>query len=275
VKRIATALVLLPILLFAVWSSIPYYFAGLAVIAALLALSEFYSLAAHFGCRPSGLIGYPASAGLIAVFLFERPEWGNAVVAIAAIAAITYELRRPAELKTALQSAAATLFGIIYIGLLIGYLVGVRAISETSGSQIGPRLAPKLLTMFFAMVMMTDTGAYYTGRAFGRHKLAPGISPGKTVEGAIGGLLTALATGPACKLIFFPELRLWDALVLGAIVGIVSQAGDLAESLLKRGAGVKDSSALIPGHGGMLDRLDSILFCAPLLYYYSRFLLAG
>jgi len=118
--------------------------------------------------------------------------------------------------------------------------------------------------------MMTDTGAYYSGRALGRHKLAPRISPGKTVEGAVGGFFAAVMAGPLCRLIFFQQLPLFDSLLLGASIGILGQVGDLAESMLKRGAGVKDSSHLLPGHGGMLDRLDSILFCAPLIYYYSR-----
>jgi len=127
--------------------------------------------------------------------------------------------------------------------------------------------------MFFAMVMLTDTGAYYVGRSFGRRKLAPLISPGKTVEGAIGGFIFAVITGPLCRLVFFPEINLLQSVLLGAAIGIVGQIGDLAESLLKRAAEVKDSGALLPGHGGMLDRIDSILFCAPVLYYYTRFFL--
>jgi phosphatidate cytidylyltransferase len=118
--------------------------------------------------------------------------------------------------------------------------------------------------------MMTDTGAYYTGRTIGRHKLAPRVSPGKTIEGAIGGFVMAVVAGLLCKLVFFPEIPAAHALALGAVLGTIGQVGDLAESLLKRGSNVKDSGTLLPGHGGMLDRVDSILFCAPVLYYYSR-----
>jgi phosphatidate cytidylyltransferase len=99
------------------------------------------------------------------------------------------------------------------------------------------------------------------------------VSPGKTVEGAAGGFIAAIITGPLCKWIFFPEIHIIHAMALGATIGILGQVGDLAESMLKRGSGVKDSGNLLPGHGGMLDRVDSILFCAPLLYYYSRFFL--
>jgi phosphatidate cytidylyltransferase len=124
--------------------------------------------------------------------------------------------------------------------------------------------------MFFAMVIFADTGAFYTGRLIGRHKLAPRISPGKTIEGVVGGLVTATAAGPLSRMTFFHEIPMYHALVLGALIGVLGPAGDLSESLLKRGAEVKDSGTLLPGHGGMLDRIDSILFCAPLLFYYSR-----
>jgi len=142
-------------------------------------------------------------------------------------------------------------------------------------TEAGPHLAPKLLTLFFAIVMLTDTAAYYTGRAIGHHKLAPRISPGKTIEGSIGGLVAALGAGPLCRLIFFPELPIVESMILGLIVSILGQVGDLAESMLKRGSGVKDSSNLLPGHGGMLDRLDSILAAAPAIYYYSRYFISN
>jgi phosphatidate cytidylyltransferase len=180
------------------------------------------------------------------------------------------ELSKPEEMNKALASASATAFGVVYVALLASFLIGVRMLSDSAKPATVSHLSSKLLTMFFAMVMMTDTGAYYTGRLIGRHKLAPRVSPGKTIEGAVGGFVMAVVTGFLCKLIFFPEIPLAHALVLGAAIGAIGQIGDLAESMLKRGAGVKDSGNLLPGHGGMLDRIDSILFCAPILYYYSR-----
>ena len=174
-------------------------------------------------------------------------------------------------MNKSLASVAATVFGVIYVALPAGFLDRrAHDVSARSQHSTMPHLGAKLLTMFFAMVMMTDTGAYYTGRSIGRHKLAPRISPGKTIEGAVGGFITAIITGPLCRLIFFPEIPILHAVLLGAAIGIVGQVGDLAESMLKRGADVKDSGTLLPGHGGMLDRVDSILFCAPLLYYYAR-----
>jgi phosphatidate cytidylyltransferase len=269
-KRILTAIAALPILLYTVWSDIPYFFAALALVAILLALNEFYNLASKIDCRPFAVLGYVAALCLIACFVLDSPAWIVAVMAALTVASLAAALSRAEEMSRSLASVSATVFGVIYVALLAGFLIGVRMTPDQLARVPIPHLASKLLTMFFAMVMMTDTGAYYTGRSVGRHKLAPRVSPGKTIEGAVGGFITAIITGPLCRLIFFPEIPILHAALLGAAIGIIGQVGDLAESMLKRGSGVKDSGTLLPGHGGMLDRVDSILFCAPLLYYYSR-----
>jgi phosphatidate cytidylyltransferase len=266
-KRVLTALILLPALLYAIWSRAPHYFTAFAAVASSLALAEFYELAEKVGCRPHRVLGHGAALALIACFALSKTSWIIGVLSALVAASLTMALVRPEG--EALRSVATTLLGAVYVGMFAGFLVGVRAMPDMASV---PRLGPKLLTLFFALVMMTDTGAYYVGRALGRRKLAPRISPKKTIEGAAGGFLSALAAGPLCKFTFFPELALKQAFILGAAIGAVSQLGDLAESLMKRGSGVKDSSNLLPGHGGMLDRMDSILFCAPLLYYYSRLL---
>lgn len=269
-KRILTAIVALPVLLYTVWSNSPYFFVALASIAILLALNEFYNLASKNNGRPFAVCGYITTLCVIACFVFDSLEWVSASAAALTIVSLTIALSRPEEMTKSLASVAATVFGVVYVALLAGFLIGVRVMPDTLANPTVPHLASKLLTMFFAMVMMTDTGAYYTGRSIGRNKLAPRISPGKTIEGAVGGFITAIITGPLCKLIFFPEIPILHAALLGAAIGVIGQVGDLAESMLKRGADVKDSGTLLPGHGGMLDRVDSILFCAPLLYYYAR-----
>jgi phosphatidate cytidylyltransferase len=271
-KRILTAAVALPVLLYTVWSEIPYFFVALATVAVFLALREFYKIAWKVECRVDPIIGHPAALLVVLCFVLNRPVYIPAILSALAIAALALALSRPDKLDRSLASVSATVFGVVYVGLLAGYLIGVRMIQDAPGTS---RLGPKLLTMFFALVMMTDTGAYYAGRTFGRHKLAPRISPGKTVEGSAGGFFAAMITGPLCHLIFFPEIPIAHAAALGALIGILGQVGDLAESMLKRGAGVKDSGNLLPGHGGMLDRVDSILFCAPVVYYYSWLFLAG
>jgi phosphatidate cytidylyltransferase len=119
--------------------------------------------------------------------------------------------------------------------------------------------------------MGSDTGAYYTGRTFGRHKLAPSISPGKTWEGAVGGMLASLLMAVIAHFWFFPELSLKAALPLAAVMNVLGVIGDLTESALKRGAGAKDAAQILPGHGGLLDRLDSLLFNAPVIYYFGLF----
>jgi phosphatidate cytidylyltransferase len=271
-KRILTAIVALPILLYTIWSPIPYFFVALAAIAALLALNEFYELASKVACRPFVEVGFLSILLVIACFVVDRRQSVIAVLAATLIALVGAGLIRSKEMATTLVSVSSTLFGVIYVGLPCALLIGVRMIGDTA---VTTHLASKLLTLFFAMVMMTDTGAYYTGRAIGRHKLAPRVSPGKSIEGAVGGFVAALAAGPLCRWIFFPELPLGASMLLGGAVSALGQAGDLAESMLKRGSGVKDSSNLLPGHGGMLDRLDSILVAAPAIYYYSRYFISN
>jgi len=272
-KRILTALVALPILLYTVWSWFPYFFVALAAIAALLALGEFYKIAEKMGYRAHTAAGYVAAVLVLACFVVDTLAAIVAVLAALTIVSLTIELATAKDLSKSLGAVAATLMGVIYVVMLAGFLVGVRMIDDSSMQPPTRHLAGKLLTMFFAMVMLTDTGAFYTGRSIGRHKLAPRISPGKTIEGAVGGFVTAILSGPLCHYTFFPEIPLAHAMLLGAAIGLIGQVGDLAESMLKRGAQVKDSGNLLPGHGGMLDRVDSLLFCAPLLYYYARWFL--
>lgn len=272
-KRILTAAVALPILLYTVWNDIPYFFALLTAIAVILGLWEFYNLASKLELRPQTIVGYLGGLGVAACFTFRRVDLIIAVMAAISIVALAVEVFRAEGLDKVLTSVAATVFGVVYVGVLAGFLIGMRMISDSSVDPAVPKLAAKLMTTFFAMVMMTDTGAYYTGRTLGRHKLAPKVSPGKTIEGSIGGFITAAVAGIICKYVFFPEAPIAHIAILGAIIGIISQIGDLAESLLKRGSGVKDSGAIFPGHGGMLDRVDSLLFCAPILYYYAEWIL--
>jgi phosphatidate cytidylyltransferase len=127
-----------------------------------------------------------------------------------------------------------------------------------------------LLSFFFLVIMGSDTGAYYVGKAFGRHKLAPKISPGKTWEGVVGGLLSGLLMAALSHFWFFRDLPLRLALPLAAILTTLGILGDLTESALKRSAGAKDAAKILPGHGGLLDRLDSLLFNAPVIYYFGR-----
>jgi phosphatidate cytidylyltransferase len=272
-KRILTAIVALPPLLYTVWNDFPYFFIAIASTAALIGLHEFYRLASKLGLKPHYIAGYGAGLAVMVCFALKRADFIVVVIAALVVVTLTLSIFQDADFSKSLASASSTVFGVAYVALLAGFLVGLRMIPDTHTLTPTPHLAAKLLTTFFAMVMLTDTGAYYTGRSMGRHKLAPRVSPGKTVEGSVGGFIAAALAGVACKYIFFPEISTVHVLILGAVIGIVGQIGDLAESLLKRGSGVKDSGNIFPGHGGMLDRIDSMLFCAPIVYFYSQWFL--
>jgi phosphatidate cytidylyltransferase len=150
----------------------------------------------------------------------------------------------------------------MYVVLLGGHLIAVR-------SGFSATLSKHLLGFFFLVLMGSDSAAYYGGRLFGRYKLAPSVSPGKTWEGAMAGMLASLLLAAGAHYWFFPELPLKFALPLAALMNVAGVLGDLTESALKRSAGAKDTAQILPGHGGILDRIDSLLFNAPLIYYFA------
>jgi phosphatidate cytidylyltransferase len=162
-----------------------------------------------------------------------------------------------------ITSAGVTVLSVMYVVLLGGHLIALRV-------GFAPELSKHLLAFFFLIIMGADAAAYYGGRGFGKHKLAPGISPGKTWEGAVTGMLASLLLAAVAHYWFFPELPAKFALPLAALMNVVSVIGDLTESALKRSAGAKDTATILPGHGGILDRMDSLLFNAPVIYYFAR-----
>src|SRR5262249_5558184 len=174
-------------------------------LAGLIALSEFYELARKTGSKPHEMLGYTASVVIALCFMLDHRPWVIFAFAVTALLALVFSLRHPDEMNLSLASASVTLFGVAYIGLMIGFLIAVRMLTSTIKLPETPHLSAKLLTMFFAMVMLTDTGAFYAGRSLGKRKLAPLVSPGKTIEGAVGGLAWAILAGPLCRIIFFHE----------------------------------------------------------------------
>ena len=174
-------------------------------------------------------------------------------------------LFRVSTIDTAASEVAYALLAFIYIPFLLMHLSLLR--QTPFGIQ--------WLFVIMLIVMTNDSAAYYTGCAFGKHRLYPLVSPKKSIEGAVGGLIGSLCGTLLSKYTFFPQLTLRDAVATALVIGMVGQAGDLFESLLKRSFGVKDSGTIIPGHGGVLDRLDSILFAAPVTYYYVLFFFKG
>jgi len=267
-KRILTAVAVLPFLIASILiSSLWWVFVLLAAAAMVLGLWEFYLLAKKLKLQPEAAAGYIAGAALITIPLQNDPA--NVLLVLFVIIAVTIgtliaTTLRGAPFEKMIPSVGATLLGVLYIPLLGSHLVALR-------TGFPQPLSAHLLSFFFLVLMGSDAGAYYTGRALGKRKLAPSISPGKTWEGAAGGLVAALAMAALAHFWFFRELPLKYMLPLAAIMTVLGILGDLAESALKRGAGAKDAANILPGHGGILDRLDSLLFNAPLIYYFARF----
>jgi phosphatidate cytidylyltransferase len=258
---VITALVVLPVLLAALLLGPPLLGAAVVLIALLLGMWEFFGLIEARGLVPFRVTGILV---LLAVFVevVTRLDWvGPPLWPMVALVSLTALLLRVGELTATVPAAALTLMGATYLGALGGTIAGLRMLEP----QV---LAPWRLVMLLAIVMMSDTAAFFVGSALGRRPLAPAISPGKTMEGAAGGLVGGVAGALAVWAVGLPGVPAWHAGLLGFVVAILGVLGDLLESLLKRWAGVKDSGRLFPGHGGMLDRLDSLLFGAPILYYY-------
>ena len=272
--RLITAAVALPILI----ASIVYpplwpLFVLLAVGAILVAIYEFWFLAKRVGAKPDVVVGYASTAALLVAFFYNAPELILVIVPALVIAALAAEMLRGGPFEKMILSVGSTVLGVLYVSMLGGFLIAVRTgfATPAPGYTTSYSVSTHLLSFFFLVLMGSDTGAYYTGRAFGKHKLAPKISPGKTWEGAIGGMLASLLMAALAHYWFFPELSLRAALPLAAVLNVLGVVGDLTESALKRGANAKDAANILPGHGGFLDRLDSLLFGAPVIYYFALY----
>ncbi|HEY2923990.1 MAG TPA: phosphatidate cytidylyltransferase [Candidatus Eisenbacteria bacterium] len=270
VLRVTSAVVFLPLLvLMARVGGLLYLAFALLFIG--LALREFYIMMASKGLAPHWKSGFVA-AFLFPIGIYARlrthrtEEWHLAgLLTVLLVAMLLAELRRGASKQT-LVNASSTLLGVLYIGWLGSHVCALRELPWSLNVPYAQGMSFALLPFFLAWTC--DTAAYAVGRAWGRHPLAPGVSPQKSVEGAVAGLLAAVAAGAVAHVWFAPYLSWGAALALGALVGVFAQLGDLVESLLKRDAEAKESSSLIPGHGGVLDRFDSLLFAAPLVYYF-------
>lgn len=258
-RRVYSALVFLPLFYLVVRYGPPAGFFMLVLSATVLALIEFYRL--HFPTG-TGLLDISLGVGCTGLLLLSM-YWPHipalqAVVTTCIVMMLTWRLLTQEPSRERVTDISIVLLGILYIGFLLGHLLLTRGLPD------GERLILFLVFVTWA----GDTGAYYAGTAFGRRKLAPRISPNKTVEGLIGGIALSVVAAFIAQHWFIPSFNAADSLGLGLLLPLTGLLGDLAESGLKRGAGVKDSGGLIPGHGGVLDRLDSLLFAGPALYYY-------
>jgi phosphatidate cytidylyltransferase len=246
----------------ALWFLQPIFLLCIAVVVALLAFREYLDIAARAGAhvsRPAGAIA--VAIVCVAVGMPGMPidvALAAATLGLSALALSSAETAAPGG--GALQSAAISMFAPLYIGLPLGLLAATR---WTLGREAA--------LLLIVTVAISDSLQYYSGRTFGRHLLAPVISPKKTVEGAIGGFVGAALSLAVIGYWWLPEMGLPARVVLGLAVAAVGIVGDLFESLLKRSVDMKDASAIIPGHGGVLDRIDALLFAAPVYYVFVRY----
>lgn len=256
--RELTTLALGPLLVGIVgWAPAWVWMITIALVAGL-AHYEFLALGASKGYPVQRVVPIVLMLLLLSAFVVQTVSVEVAVFAVLLIIPAVYVFAN-SELEEALPATAVCVLSTLYIGMLAGAVIRLRVDFEVGA---------KLTFFLLVVVWIGDAGAYYVGRKFGRRRLSPRVSPKKSVEGGIGGLLTSVLAAAVIHFTFFSEFPLIHALVAAVILSVSGVIGDLAESLWKRSAAVKDSGTLIPGHGGFLDRIDSILFTAPLLYGY-------
>jgi phosphatidate cytidylyltransferase len=245
-----------------------YHFLALIDIVIFIGLWEFYAMMTAKGLRPYRTIGIVSGLALSWYVFFHKGVYANLFLTVALLAIMTLELTRR-DGKNAIYHVATTMFGVLYVAYLASHLVLLRELPIVAGLDYA--VGSSFVFLTFLVTWAGDTGAYIVGSACGKRPLLPRVSAKKTVEGAIGGMVFAIAGAVVACYTFAGYLDLTQAIILGAAAGSISQIGDLFESLIKRDADVKDTSGLIPGHGGVLDRFDGLLFTAPLLYYYLKF----
>lgn len=267
--RIIVALLAIPFVLAAC------YFGGLIFLAftlgiGLIAFNEFAGLAGEKDFYPNKLIGYTGISLIILNAYFGLMDSANLILLIV-ISTLIFELFR--NNKSALANSGATLLAVFYPGLFSSYILRLREFYTQTNQPYND--GAFIIIAILAGLWLCDSAAYFVGSAIGKHKLFPRVSPKKSWEGAIGGFIFAIAGVALIKYFFMDFLDWQHAIVIGIIIGTIGQTGDLVESLFKRDAGVKDSSSLIPGHGGILDRFDSLLLVAPVVFLYMHYFVKG
>jgi len=269
VARILTAVVLLPILIASIlFDQLAIVFCVLVAAAIVLGEIEFWLVARKKQVRADATAGLLSGLALLTIFYFTTPGklpdllMIQLILLLLVVGSLTAAMVRGAPYDRMILSVSVTILSVMYVALLGGHLIALRV-------GFAPALSRHLLSFFFLVVMGSDVAAYYGGRTFGRHKLAPNISPGKTWEGAAAGMLASLLLAVASHYWFFLNLPIKLALPLAAVMNVMGVLGDLTESALKRSVGMKDTAQFLPGHGGILDRIDSLLFNAPVIYYFA------
>jgi phosphatidate cytidylyltransferase len=294
-QRLLTAIVALPFVIYLlILGGIP--FTLLVATAALVGLYEFYAMMEARGFKPMKTTGYVLGVAFVMVAHFGDEYFLAITVTFSALIPMVIQLMKR-DVRTSIIGMSVTIFGMLYVAWLLAHAIlvrnlGVELVERYGGQLIGLRgmvdaavqqeaaftIGVFYIFLVFACTFLNDTGAYFAGRFFGKHKLAPIVSPKKTWEGAVGGVIWAVAGACIITFIFntwipgghFLQLSYGAAALLGFVIGVVGDIGDLVESLIKRDADIKDSGWIIPGHGGILDRADALLFTFPVTYYFAK-----
>lgn len=261
-KRIIAALVLTPLFLLLIIKGTYFHYSILVLVLALLGLWEYFNLIGDRVAQRMKNMGILWGILLTCSLYAGSSQVIIAVLTFGFMSVCLLRLSKASDIGTVFQEIGYTFLGPLYVGLLLGHLILLRATVE----------GREWTLLLFFTIWMGDIAAFYTGLSLGRHKLYPEISPNKTIEGAIGGILGCLMIVAAAKVLYMNQLSVVDVAIISIGIAVMGQLGDLCESMFKRAAGVKDSGNLIPGHGGILDRFDSVLFAAPFLYYYLVFI---
>jgi len=260
-KRTLTAFFLLGILFIVIqYASLIVFFILLQVFI-LAALVEFYNLADRKKIFPRKALGAVCALIISASFYFPRLgfERGLFICLLAACAYFVVRINTLERLASFPQSISVTFFGALYLSFPLNYLYRIRLEAGVFS-----------LYFLFAVIFLGDSGAYFIGKPFGRKKMTPIASPNKTWEGSAGGILFACLGALAARKLLLPDIVLWKAVLCGILVHAAAQISDPLESLFKRAVGIKDSSNVLPGHGGFLDRIDSLILASPLFYYLVK-----
>ncbi len=269
--RLLSGILFVPLLILLAYVGRLSFLAFVAIMV-VLALSEFYGMMRSKGVEPFRVLGTLAALGLLWITFWPQPTHADFLATSALLLGLAFALKRSGTPRQA-EAVAVTLFGVLYVGWLSSHLVLLRELPWRAGTAYAQ--GATFVYLAFFVTWSCDTGAYVVGRTLGRTRPWTTISPRKSLEGAVGGFACAVIAAFVARAWFAPYLRPIDAGIIGALVGVFGQVGDLVESLFKRDAMAGDSSDLIPGHGGVLDRFDSLYFAGPVVYYYLKLVVFG
>ncbi len=259
--RLLTAVVFTPIFIFMVLKAHFFWFCLFIILINCVGLYETYDILHKAKVENFKVFGISVCAVLSLLFAYDVPSPSILFVLFLSFSAFLYALFFQENLCVAIQQVCGTVFGGVYVALFMSHFLLIWKLPE----------GRSLVLVLIAIVWLGDSGAYYMGSKFGKTKIAPSISPNKSLEGSVGGFIGSLLAAVLFKYMLIPNnYSLSRLLPVALLVAVVGQLGDLFESLLKRGASVKDSGVIVPGHGGLLDRLDSFVFSAPIFYYFMR-----